>query len=213
MDNNQELFDGYINETLSAEEKANFDKRLSSDKSFASDFRVYLLTLEGICKEAEENDMEFGIAMKNIPEEELLKIMGRDKKRHLRNSKFIRERFAWVASIAAVIAIGIFSVINLQRSSMNKLDDLIVAYNYIPDSNRGPEDFSSQDIPSLENAYRTAPSDDIQAQEDAGMRLAMAYLKMHDRKKAKELLKELSLRFAQDEEFHAQCQRILSELE
>ena len=44
------------------------------------------------------------------------------------------------------------------------------------------------------------------------MRLALAYLKLHDRKKAKEILGELSVRFAEDEEFAAQCQNILNQL-
>ena len=66
-------------------------------------------------------------------------------------------------------------------------------------SNRGWESITSDDIPTLEQAYKSAPADDIQAQEEAGMRLAMAYLKVHDRKKAKELLTELSSRFADDE--------------
>ena len=57
-----------------------------------------------------------------------------------------------------------------------------------------------------------APTDDIQAQEDAGMRLAMAYLKIHDRKKAKEMLTAMSIRFADDEEFVAQCHKILNQL-
>lgn len=95
---------------------------------------------------------------------------------------------------------------------MDRLDNTIVAYNYIPDSNRGWETITSNDIPTLERAYQMAPSDDIQAQEDAGMRLALAYLKLHDRKKAKEILGELSVRFADDEEFVAQCHKILNQL-
>ena len=44
------------------------------------------------------------------------------------------------------------------------------------------------------------------------MRLAMAYLKIHDRKKAKEILTELASRFADDVEFAAQCNKILDQL-
>ncbi len=124
----------------------------------------------------------------------------------------MRERLAWVASIAAVLIVGIFTVLNVRQTGMDRLDNTIVAYNYIPDSNRGWESITSDDIQTLEQAYKTAPADDIQAQEEAGMRLAMAYLKVHDRKKAKDILTELSARFADDEEFSAQCNRILNQL-
>lgn len=130
----------------------------------------------------------------------------------------MRERLAWVASIAAVLIVGIFTVLNVRQTGMNRLDNTIVAYNYIPESNRGEsvirgwEDITSNDIPTLEQAYKSAPADDIQAQEDAGMRLAMAYLKVHNRTKAKDILTELSARFADDEEFSAQCNRILNQL-
>lgn len=211
MENNIELFDRYIDGKLNAEEKQTFEDRLNSDKSFATDFRVYLFTLKGICQEAEQDNMEFGHAMKQISKKDLLRIIGRSSRPKMRLN-YLRERMAWVASIAAVLVIGIFTVMNVRKSDMNRLDDTIVAYNYIPDSGRGPESITAKDIPTLEKAYLNAPSDDIQLQHEAGMRLAMAYLKIHDRKKAKEILTELSSRFADDEEFAAQCNRILNQL-
>ncbi|MBD5350158.1 MAG: hypothetical protein HDR89_04665 [Bacteroides sp.] len=212
MENNIELFDRYINDSLSTEEKQLFDEQLRSDRSFAMDFRVYLFTLKGVCQEAEQENIEFGHAMKNISKEELLSIIGRSSKPRVIRLNYLRERMAWVASIAAIFIIGIFSVFNVRQAGLNKLDNAIVAYNYIPESNRGWESITSDDIPTLERAYQMAPTDDIQAQEDAGMRLAMAYLKIHNRKKAEEILKELSIRFADDVEFVAQCQKILNQL-
>lgn len=212
MENNIELFDRYIDDKLNADERLIFEKRLRSDKSFATDFRVYLFTLNGICQEAEQDNIEFGHAMKNISKSDLLRIIGRSSRLRLVHLNYIRERMAWAASIAAILVIGIFTVMNVRQSGMNRLDDTIVAYNYIPDSGRGPESITAADIPSLEKAYLDAPSDDIQLQQEAGMRLAMAYLKTHDRKKAKEILAELSVRFADDEEFVAQCNKILNQL-
>lgn len=212
MENNIELFDRYVDDRLSIEEKQSFDERLCSDKSFAMDFRIYLFTLKGVCQEAEQDNIEFGHAMKNISKEELLSIIGRSSQPRIMRLNYLRERMAWVASIAAILIIGIFSVINVRQVGLNRLDNTIVAYNYIPDSNRGWESITSDDIPTLENAYQMAPTDDKQAQEDAGMRLAMAYLKIHDRKNAKEMLTEMSIRFADDEEFVAQCQKILNQL-
>lgn len=218
MENNIELFDRYIDGDLSADEKQAFDERIASDKAFRIDFRLYLFTLRGVCQEAEQENIEFGHAMKNISEAELMRIIGRNRQPRMLRLSYLRERLAWVASIAAVLIVGIFTVLNVRQTGMDRLDNTIVAYNYIPESNRGEsvirgwEDITSNDIPTLEQAYKSAPADDIQAQEDAGMRLAMAYLKVHDRKKAKDILTELSARFADDEEFSAQCNRILNQL-
>lgn len=212
MENNIEVFERYIDGKLSAEEKLSFEQRLSSDNNFALDFRIYLFTLKGIYQEVDQNNVEFGVAMMTITKEELLRIIGRCSRPRVLRLNYLRERIAWVASIAAILVIGIFSVLNVRQSGMDRLDNTIVAYNYIPDSNRGWETITSDDIPTLERAYQMAHSDDIQAQEDAGMRLALAYLKLHDRKKAKEILGELSVRFAEDEEFAAQCQNILNQL-
>lgn len=218
MENNIKLFDRYIDGDLSADEKQAFDERIASDKAFRIDFRLYLFTLRGVCQEAEQENIEFGHAMKNISEAELIRIIGRNRQPRMLRLSYLRERLAWVASIAAVLIVGIFTVLNVRQTGMDRLDNTIVAYNYIPESNRGEsvirgwEDITSNDIPTLEQAYKSAPADDIQAQEDAGMRLAMAYLKVHDRKKAKDILTELSARFADDEEFSAQCNRILNQL-
>ncbi len=212
MGNNIELFDLYIEDKLTAAEKNDFDSRISTDKSFATDFRIYLISVRGICQEAEQSDIEFGQAMKRISKEDLLRIIGRDQSRRIAAFDFLRGRFAWAASIAAILIIGFFSVFNVHNADMNRLDDIIGAYNYIPERDRGWESVTSSDIPTLENAYKTAPAEDIQAQQDAGMRLAMAYLKIHDRKRAKEMLNELSQRYAYDEEFVAQCQNILEQL-
>lgn len=212
MENNIEVFERYIDGKLSAEEKLSFEQRLSADNNFALDFRIYLFTLKGIYEEVDQDNIEFGVAMKTISKEELLRIIGRCSRPRVLRLNYLRERIAWVASIAAILVIGISSVLNVRQSGMDRLDNTIVAYNYIPDSNRGWETITSDDIPTLERAYQMAPSDDMQAQEDAGMRLALAYLKLHDRKKAKEILGELSVRFADDEEFAAQCQNILNQL-
>ena len=212
MENNIELFDRYIDGGLSVDEKQAFDERIASDKAFRMDFRLYLFTLRGVCQEAEQENIEFGNAMKNISKEELLNIIWQSPKPRIMRLNYLRERMAWVATIAAIFIIGIFSVCNVRQAGLNRLDNTIVAYNYIPDSNRGWESITSDDIPTLEKAYQMAPMEDMQAQEDAGMRLAMAYLKIKERKKARTLLKELSIRFADDEEFVAQCQKILNQL-
>lgn len=110
---------------------------------------------------------------------------------------------------------------------MDRVDDMIVEANYIPDISRGTDrdgpriqyaeapDWipSGEDIKYFEREYYAVTASDIQAGEDAGMRLAMVYLKVHDRDKAKAILTELSKRFADDTEFAAQCRKILEQLD
>lgn len=214
MENNIELFDKFIDDELSPEEKLAFEQRLNTDKGFASDFHVYILTLKGVCQEAEADNMEFGHAMKNVSHEDLLRIIGRsgNTNQYVLRPKRSYERMAWISAIAAVLVACVFTVVNVRQSGMDSLDNTIVAYCYVAESNRGWETITSDDIPSLEKAYQSAPAEDIQAQEDAGMRLAMAYLKTHDRPKARQILTDLSTRFADDEEFAALCQKILIQI-
>ena len=54
---NIELFDKYINGELSDSERNEFKGRLESDKEFATDFNIYMVSVIGICKEAEQDKL------------------------------------------------------------------------------------------------------------------------------------------------------------
>ncbi len=56
-----------------------FKERLESDKEFATDFNIYMVSVIGICKEAEQDNMEFGVAMKKLSKEQLRNIVGEPK--------------------------------------------------------------------------------------------------------------------------------------
>lgn len=75
-----DLFDRYIKGELSEEETRKFKERLESDEDFASDFRIYSLSVIGICKEAEQDNADFGNAMKHLTKEQLFDIIGRKEK-------------------------------------------------------------------------------------------------------------------------------------
>ena len=66
-----DLYDKYINDQLSEKERSGFDARLESDENFASDFKVYLFTVDGICREAHQDNLDFGLALKNLSKEQL----------------------------------------------------------------------------------------------------------------------------------------------
>ena len=71
-----ELFDRYINNQLSEKEREEFNALLKSDEDFASDFNVYLFTVDGICREVQQDNIDFGVAMKKLSQEQLRSIIG-----------------------------------------------------------------------------------------------------------------------------------------
>lgn len=84
---NINLFDQYIFGELSAEEEKDFISRMKNDSELAVEFQTYLSVVKGVCLEAQQDDIEFGVAMKNISKEELREIMGP----RLRTSPFNNE--------------------------------------------------------------------------------------------------------------------------
>lgn len=225
-----ELFDNYIFDALSPEEKSAFDARLKTDKNFAEDFKVYLLALRGIRLEAEDRDTEFAFALQNISREQLRDIMG-ERKKPKRNISYLKIWMICSASAASVLLIFAFATVFFapvmlappeqkgKEPVYYTINDVLVDYNYIPDYDRGEGDINGYTnwgleklIPRLEEEYRDAPADDVQQCQDAGMRLAMAYLKKGDTRKTVEILEEMKSRFSDDEEFVARCNRILKYL-
>lgn len=212
-----DLYDKYINNLLSEKERIDFDARLESDKEFASDFKVYLFTIDGICREAHQNNLDFGLAMKNLSKEKLKEIIGKhDNERpvfasvaetpQIAKSKIIQFKpWMWqAASIAAVVVIAFTVVFNIQKNAQYSIDNAIYACAEInPDLVRAggePIDIKSMNdvelktkLPELISIYQSASTTDEVA--DNGYALAMAYLRLHDRSKAKEVLEQLVSRF------------------
>lgn len=221
MENNIELFDKYVLEELTSEETSDFESRLESDSDFAHDFRLYLYTIKGIQSEAAQDNIELGHALKRLSKEELNAIVGRKNLPKILRLPYLRERMAWASSVAALLIIGFFSIFYINRSDQNRYYDLIVEYNYVyaakgVDEEKDITEMSDKEIkeliPALKHEYQSVPSDDMQAGEATGMRLAMAYLKIHDRKAAIEILEDMAQRYSDDVEFAAQCNKIISQL-
>ncbi|MDE7109280.1 MAG: hypothetical protein K2O49_04860, partial [Muribaculaceae bacterium] len=53
----------------------------------------------------------------------------------------------------------------------------------------------------------------LQDREMAGFSLAIYYVKKHNRKEAKEILNEMIVKFADDDEFTATCREVLKMLD
>lgn len=75
-----DLFDSYFNGELSEEENIRFKERLEEDEQFASDFKVYSMTVAGIYKEAKQDNADLGAAMKHLSKDQLYEIIGRKPK-------------------------------------------------------------------------------------------------------------------------------------
>ena len=213
-----ELFDNYINNQLSDAQRSEFDARLESDEEFASDFKVYLLTVNGICREAHQDNLDFGIAMKSLSKEKLKEIVGM---RNLEspevsfNGKSVKKlRFKpwiWqVASIAVVVVIAFTVVFNIEKNARYSVDNAIYACAEIStDLTRdGSERLDIQSMTDEElkdnlhllvTNYNSAQSSDEIA--DDGFALAMAYLRLHDRENAKEILQKLVSQFEDNSEY------------
>lgn len=212
-----ELFDNYINNQLSDAQRSEFDAKLKSDEEFASDFKAYLFTVDGICREAHQDNLDFGLAMKSLSKEKLKEIIGKqdvalpaaasaDSETEEVKHRVVRFKpWMWqVASIAAVVIIAFTVVFNIEKNARYSVDNAIYAFADVnPDLARSggePIDISAMTddelkvkLHELTALYQSASTTDEIA--DYGYALAMAYLRLHDRDKAKEVLEQLVSRF------------------
>ena len=214
-----ELFDKYIAGTLSEAEMAEFKSRLDSDEKFATEFNVYLITVRGICQEAEQENIEFGHAMKSMTKEQLQSIIGKSEKPRIVRPNFYRERMMWISSMAAMLVVAIGIGWNLYSTSQNHLCDVVYDYSYQPiEGDRGDgveyinlnkltvEQIETR-LPDMKAAFE---SDEIDSQNwhIDGMNLAMAYLKLHRKKEAINVLETLAAKSSEPEEYN----RIIEQL-
>lgn len=198
-----ELYDKYIAGKLSESEVTDFKERLDSDEKFATDFKVYLISVRGICQEAEQDNIEFGHAMKSMTKEQLRSIIGKSMKPRKIRSDFFRERMMWLSSMAAMLVVAVVIGWNLYTSSQNQLCNTVYSLTYQPaEGARGDgkkyvnlnmltaEQIEMQ-LPDMKAAFE---SDKIDSQDwhIDGMNLAMAYLRLHRRKEAVKVLETLA---------------------
>ena len=213
-----ELFDKYINNQLSDVQRSEFDARLETDKEFASDFKVYLFTVNGICREAHQDNLDFGMAMKSLSKEKLKEIVGMrnlespEVSSNGKSVKILRFKpWMWqVASIAAVVVIAFTVVFNIEKNARYSVDNAIYACaeistdltrdgSEILDIQSMTDEELTNKLPLLVANYNSAKSyDDI---ADNGFALAMAYLRLHDRENAKEILQKLVSQFEDNSEY------------
>lgn len=231
---NIDLFDKYIKGELSEKERHEFDTRLKDDKSFAADFKVYSATVAGICKEAEQDNKDFEVAMKHISKEQLREIIGKknDNKAEIpiaasKVVKTIKPNFfrtwMWQAACWAIIIGG--AAIWIVRANTNarySVDNAIYASAYvyegqsrgginIPDLNSLSDKELKDKLPTFMAQFNECEdSDDIY---EVGYPLVMAYMRLHERDKAKEILNKMINKLSIDENYTEEVSKLKSILD
>jgi hypothetical protein len=139
--NRQEIFDKYIAGELTEAEELSFNEELKNDKSFAEDFQIYLSTVSSVIKEAEQDGMDFAVAMKGLEEKEIKEIIG--FKERVKLITFERPNFLKTIYAAAAMIIGIFTLSTTftvqyaDNKYTNNMLCMITEYNYISGITRG----------------------------------------------------------------------------
>lgn len=214
-----ELFDKYIAGTLSKAEVAEFRTRLDSDEKFATDFKVYLISVRGICQEAEQENIEFGHAMKSLTKAQLQSIIGKGEKPRMVRTNFFRERMMWISSMAAMLVVAIGIGWNLYTSSQNHICDVVYSLTYQPiegdrgdgseylDLNKLTTEQIETRLPDMKAIFE---ADEIDSQDwhIDGMNLAMAYLKLHRKSDAVKVLETMAANSSEPDEYN----RIIKQL-
>lgn len=217
-----ELFDKYISGEMSEAEVADFKRKLSDDKDFSSDFQIYKIIVKGIYKEEKEKEAELDNAFKNMSKDDLRKIVG-PKLTIVKGGKpkaKIVYKASWVASVAAIVVIAFTLTFNIQRSARNSVDDVMFDcyYNPYSRSTSNIEDLSGASIqqiqqimPTLIQEYNKAT--DVQDITEQGINLAMVYLKLHDRERAKSILNDVKQKCLDNTQIQKQCDKLLNKIQ
>ena len=206
---------------MSDTEVAEFKRKLSEDKDFSSDFRIYKMIVKGIVMEENDKEAELDNAFKNLGKDDLRKIVG-PKKTIAKTSKSKAKVVyiaSWITSVAAVAVIAFSLTFNIQRSARNNVDDIMFDCYYSPVS-RGGEDIVDlskaseaeikKQLPKMEKVYNKAT--DEQDISSYGINLAMVYLKIHDRDNARKVLLDVKKKCT-DNDVKNICDKLLKQIE
>lgn len=208
------LFDRYIKDELSASERKEFSARLDADGKFASEFNLYLLAIDGICKEAEQDNADFGAAMRHISRNQLLGVTGKGKSQVSSGKRWIRPWKIQCVSVAAVAVIAFMAVKNVENAASRKVDDAILAGSDCEILlSRGTDgDLEPLDLIQLTDDQVASALHEVSGKFDrldrgsleranAGFAIALSYLRLHDQAAAAKMLNNLIREYDKEEDF------------
>lgn len=184
---------------------------------------------QAIYKEAEEENIEIGHALKVISDQGLKKILNGDRKKRSFN-RLLWERIGWSIAVAALIAVAITVPISVENSSKDKICDMVYAYNSsqieellshssrsagenIPDITGLSDEKLKEIMPKLQDDFLN--SDNPQDVAFRGKILALSYIRLHKRKEAKETLEAMINKLSFDEDYETtvkECRELLEQI-
>ena len=180
--------------------------------------------IDGIIKEAEQDDFEFGVALKSISDEDFNAIIERDHRPKGKSAlgRLWRRYRPWcVAAIAAVAAVLIILLPSINSMNAKLCESALYASaEYTTTSRAGVDvmnvslDELKKGLPELENRYYDCIKGDLIVGDikEPGWDLTVAYLRLHKKGKAINVLKTLSNTYP-DTPFGDHCQALLTQLQ
>ena len=205
---NIDMFDAYLNGTMSDTDRAAFEAQLNADADLSQEFSIHKELIAGLQQAVADADQEFENALKHLSDQEIEKIT---EQATIRNKTIpqgrvvsLRKVYSWVAVAAAVVMIaGAGGYQYHQIQTRNRLCDAIFTAGFNPDmtltrsGDQGDSEAYSEAInrlkhgetvdaiSALEKLYSEA-NDEMKI--EYGTSLAYAYVKAHDLDKAWETI-------------------------
>ncbi len=126
FDNNIELFDAYLNNSMSANDKKAFEMRLAQDAALRQEFTAHKEMVYLLQKSCSDADREFEQAMKGISDDEFRKIVSVKKSQRTSTSEEkpkgrmvpLKSVYRWMSAAAVVLLlVGIGSNLLWNRNT------------------------------------------------------------------------------------------------
>lgn len=220
-DNNIAMFDAYLNNLMSADDKQALEQRLAQDSDLRQELQMHKELVYCLQKTRSEANHEFGQALKGISDEDFRQIIAEkkvdkaleDEDKSIGRVVPLKKVYRWM-SIAAmlvfIVGIGVHKY--QQHQSRNQAFEAIYATGFNPDNlldaSRQDEEMTpakndlnnaikQMDIDpekaaqQLEVLFASTAADAQDIKTDCGIALAYAYVKAHDIEKAKETIQKV----------------------
>ena len=130
MKHNSDLFIKYLDDQLSADQKKEFELRLTEDQNLQLEFENYAQVYKSIKKTIEVDERYFATLLPNVRE---------------RMDKKSQNYFGKLAYILSVLIIGIFIVYFINTNN-NKLDKSLISFSELLETD---ENLSSEDLENI----------------------------------------------------------------
>lgn len=138
-DNNIEMFDAYLNDTMSVDDRTAFEEMLGGDKVLKREFqehKEFVSVLQSTCSEANN---EFEQALKGISEQEMKSIVAGNKVQNTQAEEKPKEKvvplrtvYRWMSAAAAILLVAGVGLHLLQsrQATNSKYDAIAMTHNF-----------------------------------------------------------------------------------